>query len=149
MVRSSVRDWFVPMLAFMLLGVPTLVRAQSATTGTIAGEVKDDSGALLPGVTVEAASPALIEKSRTAVTDGEGKYRITDLRPGIYSVTFSLTGFGTAKHEGITLNAGFTANIVAEMKVGNIEESITVTGATPLVDIQNANSQRAFTRETL
>src|SRR3954447_23774617 len=108
--------WKAVLLAAIVL-LPSLARAQ----GTLTGAVTDQSGALLPGVTVEAASPALIEKSRTAVTDGEGKYRLTDLRPGIYSVTFSLTGFGTAKHEGITLNAGFTANIVAEMKVGNIE----------------------------
>src|ERR1700755_1227868 len=106
----------------MVLGSALVVPIPLFAQASIAGVVRDSSGALLPGVTVEAASPALIEKSRTAVTDGEGEYRITDLRPGIYTVTFSLTGFGTAKREGITLNAGFTANIVAEMKVGNIEE---------------------------
>jgi hypothetical protein len=133
----------------LVLLVPRLALAQSATTGSIAGEVKDNTGALLPGVTVEAASPALIERSRTTVTDGEGKYRITDLRPGTYSVTFSLAGFGTVKREGVELNAGFTANIVGEMQVGNLEETLTVTGATPIVDIQNSNSQRVLTREVL
>ena len=76
-------------------------------SGSIAGVARDESGAILPGVTVEAASPALIEKLRTAVTDGEGQYRIVDLRPGVYSVTFSLAGFSTFKRDGIELSAGF------------------------------------------
>src|SRR5260370_20049516 len=85
------------------------VWAQSATTGTIAGVVKDNSGAVLPGVTVEAASPALIEKVRTVVTDAQGNYKIVDLRPGLYAVTFTLTGFSTARREGIELTTGVTA----------------------------------------
>jgi len=133
----------------LVLVVPRFAFAQSATTGTIAGEVKDPSGALLPGVTVEAASPALIEKSRTAVTDGEGKYKITDLRPGTYTVSFTLSGFATVRRQGVELNSGFTANIPAEMKVGNLEETLTVTGATPIVDIQNSSAQRVLTREVL
>src|SRR5207248_2186411 len=113
------------MLALLLL-VPRFALAQTTSTGAIAGEVKDASGALLPGVTVEAASPALIEKVRTVVSDGEGKYKIIDLRPGTYTVTFSLPGFSTVKREGVQLNAAFTANITAEMKVGGVEETITV-----------------------
>ena len=89
---------------------------------------------MLPGVTVEAASPALIEKVRTVVTDSEGRYNIVDLRPGTYTVTFTLAGFSTFKREGIELTAGFTATVNADMKVGALEETITVTGAAPLVD---------------
>src|SRR5687767_6933414 len=91
------------LLAGVVLLVPSVARAQSATTGAIAGVVRDTTGAVLPGVTVEAASPALIEKVRTAVTDEQGNYRIIDLRPGAYAVTFSLPGFSTYKRDGIEL----------------------------------------------
>ena len=107
----------------------------------IAGVVTDSSGAILPGVTVEASSPALIEKVRSAVTDGEGRYKIVDLRPGTYTVTFTLAGFSTFRREGIVLTAGFTATVNAEMRVGALEETITVTGASPLVDTQNVQQQ--------
>ena len=123
--------------------------AQNTTSGSIAGTAKDASGAVLPGVTVEAASPALIEKVRTVVTDGQGEYKITNLRPGTYSVTFSLTGFSSVKREGIELNAGFTAPVNAELKVGSLEETVTVTGASPVVDVQNTRSQTVLTREKL
>src|SRR5438094_1933969 len=99
-----------------------------ADTGTIAGVVRDTSGAVMPGVTVEAASPALIEKVRSVVTDAQGLYRIVDLRPGPYTVTFSLPGFSTFKREGMDLTSGFTATINAEMKVGSLEETVTVSG---------------------
>src|SRR5262245_31201837 len=92
-----------------VLAVPIAVLAQSATAGAIAGSVRDTPGAVLPGVTVEAASPALIEKVRTAVTDDQGNYKIIELRPGTYSVTFTLLGFATFKREGIELTTGFTA----------------------------------------
>src|SRR5688572_25187931 len=101
--------------------------AQQSSSG-IAGVARDTSGAVLPGVTVEAASPALIEKVRTAVTDGEGRYNITDLRPGEYVVTFSLAGFSTVRREGTVLTAGFTATVNGDMQVGSLEETITVTG---------------------
>ena len=135
-------------LAVVLL-LPGSIRAQSASTGAIAGEVKDATGAVLPGVTVEAASPALIEKARTVVTDGQGQYKIVDLRPGPYSVTFSLTGFSTVRREGIELNTGFTATVNAELRLGSVEETITVTGASPVVDIQNVRTQNVLTREVL
>src|SRR5215211_7759603 len=106
-------------------------------TGSIAGVVKDASGAVLPGVTVEAASPALIEKVRTVVTDGDGQYKIVGLVPGAYSVTFTLTGFNAVKRDGIELTSSFTATVNADMRVGSLEETITVTGETPTVDIQN------------
>jgi hypothetical protein len=97
----------------------------------IAGVVRDTSGAVLPGVTVEASSPALIEKVRTVVTDGEGRYNIVDLRLGTYTVTFGLPGFSTVRREGIELTAGFTATVNAEMRVGALAETVTVTGASP------------------
>src|SRR2546425_7031419 len=99
----------------------------------IAGVVRDTSGAVIPGVTVEAASPALIEKVRTVVTDGDGRYNIGDLRPGTYTVTFTLAGFNTFRRDGIVLTAGFTAPLGAQLQVGSLEETITVSGASPLV----------------
>src|SRR3989441_6622433 len=120
-----------------LMLLPGVAWTQSTTTGAIAGEVRDATGAVLPGVTVEAASPALIEKIRTSVTDDRGQYKIVELRPGAYTVTFSLGGFSTVKREGIELTTGFTATVNAEMKVGELAETVTVTGASPIVDTQN------------
>src|SRR5262245_36663169 len=120
-------------LVFALL-IPCAVSAQQASS--IAGIVKDSSGSVLPGVTVEVASPALIEKVRTAVTDGSGQYRILDLRPGPYSAVFTLAGFRTVRQEGVELTAGFTATLNAELSIGALEETITVTGASSLVDTQ-------------
>ncbi|OLC74766.1 MAG: hypothetical protein AUH72_21220 [Acidobacteria bacterium 13_1_40CM_4_65_8] len=120
-------------------------RAQSA----IAGVVKDASGAVLPGVTVEASSPALIEGSRSAVTDSAGTYKIADLRPGEYTVAFTLTGFRSVRREGITLPVTFTATVNAELSIGQLEESITVTGASPLVDVHSSVSQSVMSRERL
>jgi hypothetical protein len=131
-------------LACLVL-LPTLAFAQASITGV----VKDTSGAVLPGVTVEASSPALIEKSRTAVSDGTGQYRIVDLRPGTYSVTFTLTGFSTVKREGIELSGSFVASINADMKVGAVEETVTVTGATPIVDVQNVRRQTTLSNDVL
>ena len=127
--------------------LPTVVGAQQASG--IAGVVRDTSGGVLPGVTVEAASPALIEKVRSGVSDGEGRYNITDLRPGAYVVTFSLAGFNTFKRDGIVLTAGFTAAVNADMQVGSLEETITVTGAAPLVDTQNVKQQASVSAELL
>src|SRR5262245_10458723 len=128
---------------------PGIARAQSATTGAIAGVVRDTTGAVLPGVTVEAASPALIEKVRTVVTDNEGQYKVVDLRPGTYAVSFSLSGFSVVRREAVELTAGFTATVNADMKVGSLEETITVTSATPVVDIQNVRTQNLLSREVL
>src|ERR1700704_4761666 len=119
----------IALLALLSPAPPAM--AQSSTSGAIAGVVKDTSGAVLPGVTVEAASPALIEKVRTVVTDAQGNYKITDLRPGTYTVTFTLVGFAPLKREGVELSAGFTATINADLKVGGLEETVTVTGASP------------------
>src|SRR5438477_7326472 len=124
---------------------PSEVRAQSA----IAGTVKDPTGAVLPGVTVEASSDVLIEKTRSVVTNGQGQYTIVDLRPGIYSLSFSLPGFSGLKRDRIELPANFTANINAELKVGGIEESVTVSGESPVVDVQSAARTTVLSRETL
>src|SRR5688572_19844294 len=115
------------MLGVML--VPSLVFAQSGA----AGIAKDTSGAVLPGVTVEASSPVLIEKVRTAVTDDSGQYRIMNLQPGRYSVSFSLAGFAVSKREDDEIPSDFVANVNAEMRVGALEETITVTGESPIV----------------
>jgi hypothetical protein len=128
-----------------VLALPAAAHAQSA----IAGVVKDSSGAVLPGVTVEAASPALIEKSKIAVTDGSGAYKIIDLRPGTYLVTFTLTGFQTFKREGLELPSDFTANVDATMKVGALEESVTVSGASPVVDVQSNVKSQVLSRDVL
>ena len=120
-----------------MLLLPATVFAQASLTGT----VRDASGAVLPGVTVEAASPALIEKVRTAITDGTGQYRIVDLRPGTYTLTFTLPGFNTVRREDIELTGSQTLTIPADMRVGGIEETITVTGETPVVDVQSARRE--------
>ena len=130
-----------------VLSVPSLGFAQSNATGSIAGVAKDASGAVLPGVTVEAASPALIEKVRSVVTDSQGQYKLIDLRPGVYSVTFTLPGFSTFKRDGLELSTGFTAAVNAEMKVGALEETITVSGASPVVDVQNVRQTAIFRKE--
>lgn len=132
------------LIVISLLALSAAVQAQ-----TIAGTVKDATGAVMPGVTVEAASPALIEKVRTAVTDGSGQYKIVDLRTGTYTVTFVLPGFATVKREGIELTTDFTANVNAELKVGAVEETITVSGASPLVDVQSVSTQRVLTRDVI
>src|SRR5262245_36637994 len=123
----------------ILLVLASIVLIPSATyaQGSIAGIVKDASGAVLPGVTVEASSPALIEQTRSVVTDGTGQYKIVDLRPGTYTVTFALSGFSTVRREGLELSGAFTATVNADLRVGAVEETITVSGETPIVDIQS------------
>src|SRR2546426_243845 len=123
--------------------------AQTAGSGTIAGAVTDSSGAVLPGVTVEASSPALIEKVHTAITDGQGQYSLVDLRPGEYTVTFTLAGFSVVRREGLALNAGITLAVNGVLRVGTVEETVTVTGATPVVDVQGVRSQAILTREVV
>ena len=131
-------------LALLLVAVLPLA-AFAQGSASITGVVRDTSGAVLPGVTVEASSPVLIEKVRVVVSDGGGQYRIVDLRPGVYTVTFTLGGFNTFVRDGIELAGNFTASINAEMRVGAIEETVTVTGQAPVVDVQGvARQQRAL-----
>src|SRR5882724_3768345 len=117
------------LIAVGVLALPVVAAAQSQ----IAGTVRDESGGVLPGVTIEAASPALIEKTKSAVSDANGRFTIVDLRQGTYKVTFSLTGFSTVVRDGLELPANFTATVSADMKVGALAETITVSGQTPLV----------------
>jgi len=135
-------------LLFVLL--PLAESSHAQTAAGLTGIVRDTTGAVLPGVTVEAASPALIEKVRTAATDGQGRYNITDLRPGIYTVTFTLTGFSTYKLEAVELSAGFTGTANADLRVGGLEETVTVTGAGgTIVDIQNVRTQQVLKSDVL
>src|SRR5438105_14699524 len=127
-----------------------LLRSASAwAQSSITVVVRDTTGAVLPGVTVEAASPALIEKVRIVTTDEQGEYKIVDLRPGTYTVTFTLVGFSSVRREGIELATGFTATVHGELKVGAVEETVTVTGASPVVDTQNVRSQTVLNRDLL
>ena len=119
----------------------------SAQTSSISGTVKDGTGAVMPGVTVEAASPSLIEQVRSATSDGNGKYSIVALRPGIYKVTFTLPGFGTVVRDGIELTSDFTAVVNADLKVGTLEETLTVTGESPIVDTQSITQRVVMTAE--
>ena len=132
-------------LALLVLLLPAPVFAQASLTGT----VRDGSGGVLPGVTVEASSPALIEKTRSAVTDGSGQYRIVDLQPGTYSLSFTLPGFSNVKRDGIELTGNQTLTIPVDLRVGGIEETITVTGESPTVDVQNATRQLVLSDEVI
>ena len=139
------RKLTVAWLGFVCLMLSRSAAAQS----TVAGQVTDTTGAVLPGVSVEASSPALIEKVRTVVTNTDGRYSIVDLRPGTYVVSFTLTGFSTVKREGIDVSANVTVPVNAELRVGALEETIIVTGATPVVDIQQAAQRQVLSRDTL
>ena len=125
--------------------LPGAASAQSQITGV----VTDASGAVLPGVTVEAASPALIEKVRTAVTDAEGRYAIPALRPGTYRVTFTLPGFSPFVRDGMALPSDFTATVNAELRVGSLQETVTVSGEAPIVDVQSTQRTTVMDRELL
>ena len=143
MTRNRIATLFV--VALGCLALPVAARAQSAIVGT----VKDTSGAILPGVTVEAASPVLIEKTRSVVSNGQGQYNISDLRPGTYTVTFTLTGFNTLLRQGVELPTNFTSTINAELRVGTLEENVTVSGASPIVDVSSTSKVQVLSRETL
>src|SRR5580765_6404717 len=134
-MQALTRTIFV---SLWLMILPVSAFAQSA----LAGVVKDTSGAVLPGVTVEASSPSLIEKVRSAITDGTGQYRITELTPGTYTVTFTLPGFATIQREGVDLTGAGVTTISADMRVGTISETVTVTGETPVVDIQTSTKRQ-------
>src|SRR5262245_35351120 len=134
-------------VAVALAGIllPNVVHAQAS----IAGVIRDASAAVLPGVTVEASSPVLIEKTRTVVSDGTGQYRITDLLPGTYTVTFTLTGFSTVKRDAIEVSGSGVITVNADLRVGALEETLTVTGQSPIVDTQSVRREVVLTNETL
>ena len=141
-MRRSIRTWVA---ATAVLLAPAALHAQ----GTIAGVVTDTSGAVLPGVTVEATSPALTEKVRLVVTDGTGQYRIVALPPGTYAVAATLQGFNVVRREGVVLTGNLTATIDIELRVGTIEETVTVLGETPIVDVQSARRQQVIDGDVL
>src|ERR1700704_1750347 len=134
-MRALATGSFVVAALLLLFATPSF--AQPAVAGT----VRDASGAILPGVNVEASSPVLIEKARAVVTDGTGQYRIVDLKPGTYTVTFTLSGFATVKREGIELSGAGVTTINAEMRVGAVSETVTVSGQTPVVDVQTSTKR--------
>ena len=125
--------------------LPSVAFAQASITGT----VRDTSGAVLPGVTVEVASPVLIEKVRGSVTDANGRFQIVDLRPGTYTVTFSLAGFNSVKRDGVALSGSSAINVDADLRVGSLEETITVTGEAPVVDVTSTTQQRVLSSEVI
>jgi len=131
------------------LGSLTLLPVRASAQSAFAGQVTDNTGGVLPGVTVEATSPVLIEKIRTAVTDGQGRYTIVDLRPGNYKITFSLAGFGTLARDGLVLPSDFTATVNVQLQVGGLQESVTVSGESPLVDVSSAARTTVIDRELL
>lgn len=137
-----------PIARALLLSLVVLPAAAEAQT-TLAGTVRDTSGFVLPGVTIEAASPALIEKVRTAVTDGAGQYRITDLPPGTYTVTYTLTGFSRVVRDGLALSGSGVTSVDAELRIGGLEETITVTGDAPVVDVQSTRRETVLTNDAV
>ena len=150
MRRSFSRLFVAVMAVSMVVAVsmlmPAVAWAQAGGSG-ITGAVLDTSGAVLPGVTVEASSPVLIEGTRVTFTDGTGRYRFVDLRPGVYTVVFTLPGFSTLRREELELPDVFTMTINAQLQVGALEETITVTGESPLVDIQNVTQAEVLSRD--
>lgn len=135
--------------AAVLCVAMVITSREASAQASIAGVVRDGSGAVLPGVNVEASSPALIEKARTVVTDAAGQYRIVDLSPGTYAVVFTLPGFKTVRREDVVLEGTFTAQVSVGLEVGALEESVTVTGATPTVDVTNNRTQFVANRDIL
>jgi hypothetical protein len=145
---SGMHRWISLHAIVSMVALASSVAAQQ-TNSSIVGSVSDTSGAVLPGVTVEVSSPALIEKVRTAVTDASGQYRIVELRPGTYAVKFALAGFSTVQREGIERTTGFAATVNVQLKVGSLEETITVSGQSPIVDTQNVQQQVVMTRDVI
>src|SRR5437667_2657494 len=135
--------------AVLILMAAVLLPSLAFAQGTLTGTVRDQSGSILPGVTVEASSPALIEKVRTGVTDGAGQYRITGLNPGTYSLTFTLPGFNVVRREGIELGGTTTLTIPVEMRVGALAETVTVSGETPVVDVQTTRRETVLSADVV
>ena len=145
---ASIRKLAVVVILTLVVS-PCVALAQGLGAASIVGVVKDNSGAVLPGVTVEASSPVLIEKVRTTVTDAEGRYQLAELRPGTYNVSFALPGFSTFRREELAITANFVVTIDAELKVGELSETITVSGQTPLVDVRSVSKGTVVSKDTL
>src|SRR5688572_21161233 len=131
--------------------VPTASLAQgggASSTGTIQGRVTDNSGAVLPGVSVTATSPSMIG-TQTQVTNENGSYRFPAVPPGVYTVTFELAGFSSVKREDVSISLGFTANLNVEMSVAALQETVTVTGESPIIDTSATSVQQNFKLEQL
>src|SRR6266511_4495469 len=118
--------WRPLLIAVLALASSYLLPSAASAQSAFSGVVQDTTGAVLPGATIEVASPVLIEKIRSAVSDDQGRYNIVDLRPGTYTITFTLSGFNTFKRDGVELPANFTATINADLRVGALEETVTV-----------------------
>src|SRR5262245_27215057 len=146
MDRRRIGLFKIAIVAMMVLGSGKFAAAQDAGSS---GLITDESGAVLPGVTVTATSPALQVPSVTAVSDPQGEYRLTPLPIGTYIVEYTLSGFQTVRREGVRLTVGFTARLDVPMKVGSLEETITVSGAAPVVDTTSTAATTQFTRETI
>ena len=132
-----------------LVALPSTVHAQGAVLATVTGIVQDSSGAVLPGVTVEVSSPVLIEKVRSAVTDSTGRYRLTNLPAGTYTLTAALPGFNSVRREALELSGSFTATVNLSLQVGTLEETVTVTGEAPVVDVSSAQRQQVINNEVM
>ena len=145
-LRVLLRTAVLVCLASLMLA-PAVALAQGEAG--LAGSAQDDTGGFLPGVTVEARSPALIEQVRTVFTDGSGNYRVTNLPSGTYSVTFTLPGFRTVLREGVVLQGGFVADVDATLAVGAVAETLTVTGLAPLVDVRTTRQQSVMPAERI
>ena len=145
----TARSFFVCVATVTSLVVLPVTAFGQAAQSALAGVVKDTTGAVLPGVTVEASSPALIEKVRVVTTDSSGVYRIVDLRPGVYSIVFTLPGFNSVRMENFELRADFTATVNAELKIGELTETLTVTGEAPLVDVQSTTKSAVYNKEVI
>jgi hypothetical protein len=123
--------------------------ALAQQNASISGIVTDTTGGVLPGVSVEASSPVLIGKPRLVVSEGNGRYQLLDLQPGTYRVTFTLPGFSVVQRDGINLTAGFAASVNVELSTGTLTETITVSGASPMVDVRNVAQTQVLTRDVL
>src|SRR5205823_2399701 len=139
-VRAAIKGLVV---VIGVAAMPASVFAQPS----IAGSVKDSSGGALPGVTVEATSPVLIERVRSVVTDASGQYAIVDLRPGTFTVTFTLPGFNVVTRAGVELTGSFTATANAQLSVGGMTETVTVTADSSLIDLRSSKQPVAMTSE--
>ena len=143
------RRWSIAAFVMFLTVLGGRAAAAQALLGAIEGTLKDDSGALLPGATVEVSSPALIEGTRSTVTDGDGNYRVLRLPVGQYKVRFALPGFMAVERDGVVVNSGFTATINATLAVGSVAETLTVVGQSPVIDVRTTTNQTVLTDDVV